>query len=54
MIQNVLLKVGSYAYDDTKMTFIASLLSYDDSLRNTILDYTIKYLRVYMIGKLKI
>ena len=42
MIQNVLLKVGSYAYDDTKMTFIASLLSYDDSLRNTILDYTIK------------
>ena len=35
-------KVGSYAYDDTKMSFIASLLSYDDSLRNTILDYTIK------------
>ena len=26
------------------MTFIASLLSYDDSLRNTILDYTIRYL----------
>ena len=38
----LILKVGSYAYDDTKMTFIASLLSYDDSLRNTILDYTIK------------
>ena len=35
-------KVGSYAYDETKMTFNASLLSYDDSLRNTILDYNIK------------
>ena len=35
-------KVGSYAYDNTKMKFSASLLSYDDSLRNTILDYNIK------------
>ena len=39
-------KVGSYAYDETKMTFNASLLSYDDSLRNTILDYNIKYMSV--------
>ena len=35
-------KVGSYAYDETKMIFNASLLAYDDSLRNTILDYNVK------------
>ena len=34
-------QVGSYAYDETKMIFNASLLSYDDSLRNTILDYNV-------------
>ena len=30
-----------YEYDDTKMIFNASLLQYDDSLRNTILDYNV-------------
>ena len=35
-------KVGSYAYDENKMTFSANLLQYDDSLRNTILDYGVK------------
>ena len=36
------------------MTFIASLLSYDDSLRNTILDYTIKSDNMHFIFLLKI
>lgn len=35
-------KVGSYAYDETKMTFNASLLTYNDTLRNTILDYNVE------------
>ncbi|XP_023343176.1 gamma-aminobutyric acid receptor subunit pi [Eurytemora carolleeae] len=34
-------KVGSYAYDEAKMQFSTSLLSYDDTIRNTILDYTV-------------
>ena len=34
-------KVGSYAYDNTKMVFSNNLLQYDDSLRNTILDYSV-------------
>lgn len=37
-------KVGSYAYDENKMTFAANLLQYDDSLRNTILDYGVSLL----------
>ena len=36
------LKVGSYAYDENKMKFSASLLQYNDSLRNTILDYGVE------------
>ena len=42
LIWKTLWKVGSYAYDETKMIFNASLLAYDDSLRNTILDYNVK------------
>ena len=38
------LKVGSYAYDERKMKFSASLLQYNDSLRNTILDYGVQLL----------
>ena len=35
------IQVGSYAYDETKMIYNTSLLQYDDSLRNTILDYNV-------------
>ena len=49
---SVLLQVGSYAYDDTKMQFTASLLSYDASVRNTILDYNIKLLALKPVDSL--
>ena len=40
-LHSKLIQVGSYAYDETKMIYNTSLLQYDDSLRNTILDYNV-------------
>ena len=40
--QKCYFQVGSYGYDDTKMTLQSRLISYIESDKMTILDYTVK------------